>query len=171
MKIIPVVGPKGRLFEAKVDDEDFDRLSQYHWLLMVGGNGTIYVGRRVYVSHNYSYTKFMHRDVANTPDGFLKDHRNNDTLDNRRSNLRVCNHSQNAHNESPKGKTSAFKGVSRHQGPAKPWQSKIRVGGKRLYLGTFETEQEAAEAYRAASLKYHGDFSYFRSKENGHEGC
>lgn len=170
MKLIPVIGPKGQMFHAKVDDEDFDRMSKHRWIYAKGGSGSCYVIRRVYVSRSYSKSIFMHREVMETPDGLITDHRNHDTLDNRKENLRVCDYAQNGQNNKPTGKTSKFKGVSRHQGKAKPWQSKIRVGDKRIYLGTFATEQDAANAYRAASLKYHGDFSYFRSFEDGHEG-
>lgn len=87
------------------------------------------------------------------------DHRDGDTLNFKLSNLREATPAQNQMNKVgfgayPKGVT--FKGdVPR----SRPWQAKIRVNGGRIHLGSFATMEEAAEAYRTASIKYHGDFS------------
>lgn len=88
------------------------------------------------------------------------DHEDRDGLNNRRSNLRAATPSQNGSNRKPTQpaavKTSRFKGVARKRG--KKWTALIGVNGKYIHLGTFEREEDAAEAYRQAALKYHGEF-------------
>jgi len=42
-----------------------------------------------------------------------------------------------------------------------PFQANIKANGKRFYLGRFKTEEAAHEAYKAASLRYHGEFSLY----------
>jgi thiamine monophosphate synthase len=43
-------------------------------------------------------------------------------------------------------KSSRFIGVTRHQ-KDKKWQAAIKVGGRSIHLGHFETEVAAAKAY------------------------
>jgi hypothetical protein len=86
------------------------------------------------------------------------DHRNGKCDDNRLSNLRRANYSQNRTNsQPPRTNTSGSKGVSLDRGK---WIAKITIDSKRVYLGRYNTAAEAAEAYKAESQKRHGEFSY-----------
>lgn len=87
------------------------------------------------------------------------DHRNGDGLDNRRANLRAATFADNARNARlRKDNTSGFKGVKRN---GSRWNGQIRVGGKRLHLGSFATPEEAHAAYRLAAVQHFGDFANF----------
>lgn len=92
---------------AIVDDEDFERLSQYKWYYHHEGyavrNSKENMRRRL-IS--------MHRIINNTPDGKVTDHINGDKLDNRKSNLRSCTHAENARNSKLRSDSSSgMKGV------------------------------------------------------------
>lgn len=95
----------------------------------------------------------------------LVDHKNRKPADNRWSNLRKANGSQNAINRSYKRK-SPYRGV-RIVHWTKPngthgtyWRARISINpGKRIELGCFPSAEEAYEAYKRAALKYHGPFA------------
>jgi hypothetical protein len=81
------------------------------------------------------------------------DHINHDTLDNRRSNLRIANHRQNTINRQKQpGTSSIYKGVSWDKEWHK-WRAGIMVEKKRIHLGYFNNEQDAAKAYDAAAKR------------------
>lgn len=91
------------------------------------------------------------------PEGYWVDHINGVKADNRIVNLRLVTPTQNQQNKAGYG--TYAKGVTWRDRKEKPFQAKIRVNGDRIHLGSFATEEEAAEAYRVAALKHHGEFA------------
>ena len=88
------------------------------------------------------------------------DHINRDRSDNRWSNLREATSFQNQHNTcKPVTNKSGFKGVHWYARKRK-FQAQIRVNGRRLHLGYFDTPEKAAVAYRSASMLYVGGHSH-----------
>ena len=73
------------------------------------------------------------------------DHKNQNPDDNKISNLRILTRAEQTQNRN-------FKGYSLDKGK---WRSQIFFNGKRLYLGIFDTEVEAKNAYLEAKKKYH----------------
>ena len=93
------------------------------------------------------------------PKGADVDHINGDTLDNRRSNLRVCDRSQNLCNRKKMaGKSSRYKGVSYNKLRGK-WDARLMFRGKQYCLGLFKTELEAAKAYDALAREKHAKYA------------
>ncbi len=143
---------------ALVDDEDYDSLSENKWCAI-----RAYDGKRVYSMR--TQTKpirkviLMHREILSPPSGLMVDHVDGDGLNNQRSNLRVCT---NAENQWNRGKSvfnsTGFKGVTYHKRSG-VYQAQIRYMGKSIYIGSFETPEEAAEAYDNYAVNLHGDFS------------
>lgn len=66
--------------------------------------------------------------------------------------------SQNGTNRGlSKGNKSGFKGVCWHKAASK-WYAQITIAGKVVYLGVFDTPEEAAAVYRARAKEVHGLF-------------
>lgn len=79
---------------TKVDVEDLQIIKNLRWGLVVNKKlCTLYVG-----NSNKGVMTYLHRLVTKCPDGFVIDHINHDTLDNRKANLRVCSCYENAQN-------------------------------------------------------------------------
>lgn len=151
MKVIKL--SKGKY--AKVDDCDFDMLNKFNWCLV--GKGYAY---RVKIEKGKRTNVQMHRVVIGTPKGYDTDHINGDKLDNRRSNLRICTRSQNIMNQPKYQKgLSKFRGVYFHKSSNK-WTSSTSMNGKRIFLGYFATEEEAAKAYNMKTKELYGNFAY-----------
>lgn len=83
------------------------------------------------------------------------DHIDRDTDNNRISNLRECNRYENSQNiVRDVGATSKYPGVSWDKARRK-WAVKLRVNGRRLMVGRYDSEVEAAAAYFQAKLQFH----------------
>ena len=147
MKEIPLT--KGAV--AIVDDDMYEYLNQFHWYLNTEG----YAIRETWKPKTRIR---MHREILGTPPGMDTDHINNNRLDNRRENLRVCTRTQNLQNSSLRSdSTSGYKGVSWFK-PAKMWKAQIKIG-KRVIAKYFKTPLEAAKAYNEMATEYFGKFA------------
>ena len=146
---------------AIVDADDYEWVNAFNWYVTSGG----YAAR--YITKGKKRVVFMHREINKTPGGMKTDHINRESLDNRKANLRSVTHSQNIRNARPRtNNTSSYKGVSFHKYHRK-WCAGIKINGKRKHLGYFDTEIEAAEAYKATATQYYGEFAYAERAKHG----
>ena len=96
--------------------------------------------------------------------GCLIDHINGSPIDNRKENLREVTPRQNAWNSVSKNSaTGGLKGVCTEVRNPKTgnikYRARIRVGGKKVSLGVFDTEEEAHAAYTGASIILQGEYA------------
>ena len=87
------------------------------------------------------------------------DHINGDRQDNRISNLRVCTHQQNNHNQPlRKTNTSGVKGVHFNR-KANKWHAQICLNYKIHHVGLFKDLSEAESAIKQRREELHGEFA------------
>ncbi len=153
---------------AKVAPGDYKGLRGYEWFAQKG-KGCFYAVRRARgTKGNKLATIYMHHELIDVADGLLIDHVNQDSMDNRRANLRGATRAQNVRNRKkfPKSSSSKYKGVYRRKKTCK-WEVKITFERKKIYLGTFCDEIEAAKAYDRAAIKYHAEFASLNFPKSG----
>ncbi len=151
MKEIPLT----RGYVALVDDEDYERVSQFKWYASVRRK-TVYAQREV-----GGTAQKMHRLILGLEPGdkSLVDHVDHNGLNNCRSNIRVCTHAENQRNvEKHCDNTSGWKGVIWHKKGQK-FAARLRVNSKNIHLGLFHSPISAALEYDRAARKYHGSFA------------
>jgi hypothetical protein len=130
---------------AQADDADYDWLNQWKWTARKDRN-TYYAVREA-----DGKTIYMHRLIMNTPDNQEVDHRDRNGLNCQRNNMKNCSHAENLQNQPSRGK-SLHKGVClTNRGYI---TAQITINYKKIHLGTFPTEELAAEAYVLAAKKY-----------------
>lgn len=147
-----VVLTKGKV--ALIDSADAERVEGISWHYMGVG----------YAATNQSHKAgsrgviYLHRFILDAQEGEFVDHANRDRLDCRRSNLRIAEFGQNVHNSTRKPGSSGYFGVSKRS-DGKKWCASIRVNGKSIHLGSFESAEVAARAYDESATLHYGEFA------------
>lgn len=143
---------------AQIDPEDWPLVSAYSWHAKLENGGLWYAATSIRIDGEQRTLK-MHDLIMPPSPGMMVDHRNSKaTLDNRRSNLRVCTNAQNQQNTGSRGGSSPYKGVSRHTRKRK-WLVQFRHEGQYHFVGYFADEVDAAKAYDSAILPLEGEFA------------
>jgi len=149
---------------AIVDDDDYEWLMQHKWHYHRTG-----YARRGSGGRKQHRKLYMHREIAKAPSGFDVDHINGNTLDNRKSNLRICTRKENIRNQKlisvKRRKTSVYKGVSWDKRDGR-WIAQITVDRRSIRLGSFTNELDGALAYDEAARRFFGEFA--RTNFNDH---
>lgn len=126
--------------EMMCDIDDWERLKKYTWFDV---NGYSMSAR----------SKKFHRMVTNPPKGYIVDHINRNTYDNRKINLRVTTPLVNSLNQSMSkdNKTGAI-GVSETK--EHKFLARLKLHNKTIRLGVYDTLEEAIEARKEGEEKY-----------------
>ncbi len=152
--------PLGQRQFAIVDGTDFEWLKRHKWRLL-GGEGV--------VGYAYRYERgkkiFMHREIMQTPPGFVADHKDRNPLHNRRSNLRNCRPQENQHNRRRAPNQSGFVGVYPYR---QKWRAEIHSGGKVVYREVFDDPVQAAKARDRKAYELFGSFAYLNFPDEIH---
>ena len=125
-----------------IDTEDYDLVKDYNWC--VANIKSLYVQTNIVDKLTKKRTTLkLHRLIMNPPKEFVIDHINHNTLDNTKSNLRVCTHKENLENVNKYlTNNSGYRGIYRHKKSNK-WQVNIIHNSKNIYGGLFTDIKEA----------------------------
>ncbi len=149
--------PLSKGYEAIIDATDLPLVDGANWCVSQKPGQPAYAMTNITRNGKRTSLK-MHRLIMGLPDGEI-DHRDGNSLNNRRCNLRVATRSQNECNKGkPRNNTSGFRGVSFFK-PHGKWKAQIVLNGKARHLGYFATPEEAHAAYVAARPIFHGEFA------------
>lgn len=148
--------PRGKTFKAKVDRQDFEALSKFSWVITISNRGKHFYATRLERQPDGTTKRIrMHRQLLGVTDPTqYVDHKDGDTLNNQRHNLRITTPAQNCHN---------CKAYGRHPEKNLSYQKKgIRVkvtanGETRTKWFPITREQEAIEQARQWRNEMHGE--------------
>lgn len=137
---------------AKIDICDLKRCLEYKWRAVKKDKWYVQNNKRVYLARF-----IMNNELEDSKQEI--DHKNGDTLDNRRCNLRVATRSQNASNCKPKKSSKVgIRGV--HIRPDGTWGVDFQHNKKRIYTKPVKTKQEAVTMRYLLELFLLGEFRY-----------
>lgn len=156
------IGYTNKNEEFYFDLEDYDKIKDYCWYI---DNKSKYVK-----SNNRNKVVYFHRIIVNAPNDKDVDHIHgkNTRNDNRKNNLRICEHFRNCENRDiQSNNTSGVKGVTWNSHLNK-WEARIVVKNQRIRLGYFQDIKIAEQVRMQAEEKYFGEYSYdYSRKMNG----
>lgn len=141
-------------YKTIIDDDDYARVSCLKWCASETGSGHVYARTSI-----NKKTTSMHRFIMGLQRGDQRevDHVDGDTLNNQRSNLRICTRAQNSANTKKSGGcASPFKGVQRGMSG---WQVAICANGEKHYFGEHATQIAAAAIYNREARRLFGEFA------------
>jgi len=136
--------------EAMVDIADVPLVIKYTWSSTPNGVGGYY-------ARNNNNKIYMHRLIMNAPNNTDVDHKNHNTLDNRRENLKIVTHQKNMENRIGANRGSATSErniyINKRNGIAYSYAVKIMIHGKSTSSKNFPLTDEGFEQAKAYAEK------------------
>lgn len=152
---------KEEFLEIVLDEEDRD-LAKLHWT-PTGGNSRTgkYFGRKVLGRLSYLHQEILERKLGRIlKPGEIPDHKDRNSLNNTRENIRLATRSQNHANNSGKRNRILPPGVGKRKGNT--FQANITIEGKTTYLGNYDTPEKAHEVFKRKHFEIYGEFSPYK---------
>lgn len=144
-----------------IDLEDLDKVISfpYTWFAKYNHTNNEYyvVASEYHPELRRSKPVFLHQFLTDA-NGMDVDHENNDTLDNRESNLRIVTESNNSKNRKGRNRNnkSGYRNVCYVNGK---WIVQMQVDGKNKRIGSFDDVHEAGKYADEMRKKYYGEFA------------
>lgn len=150
--------------EFYFDLEDYDLIKNYNWHIDKSGY--------VVANSGDNHPIRMHRLILGLTDrDIIVDHIYHVKHDNRKSQIRICTNTENCRNASlSKNNSSGVTGVH-FDNEKQKWAATIKVNRKTIFLGRFNTIEEATICRKKAQDKYFGDFSFKTNLNETNNSC
>ena len=144
---------------AIIDADDIHLISAYKWHISKSKGYCSTNAKGKYIE--------LQNLILKENSGYLVDHINRDPLDCTRNNLRYATKALNSINSKISSRNvSGYRGVGAYKDRPNKWLASIRVSNKQIFLGRYDTLEEAIEARKAAEIKYFGENSpQYREEE------
>ncbi len=148
-------------YVALVSDVDAELVRAHKWRAnTANASGQPYVCTSLKIEGKRT-TGYLHRMIVKAPHTYKVDHKDRDTLNCQRWNLRIATHDDNNLNRSG-WSLLGLKGVST---AGHKFRARITMHGVEKYLGRFDNAEDAAMAYDDAAHKLFGEFAVFNFPE------
>lgn len=144
-------------FVAFIDPDDVPKVGDRSWNAAKSPASTKWYAQRSNYGGSPRILK-LHRAIMNASSKQLIDHRDGNTFDNRKHNLRQATKAKNNMNAAYGHGTSKFKGVCWKRDIGR-WRAYIKIDQKQVSLGVYDDEMEAAKAYDRKALELFGEFA------------
>lgn len=149
------VKTKGNVLEVLIDKEDIPRIKLYTWHAKYQKDIDSYY---IETNQKVSSGKFMlmlHRFIMKTNDSLTIDHINHNTLDNRKSNLRICSQGENNLNQAElrKNNKTGYRNIS-YQTRYGQYIVTLMIDGKNKTIGRTSSLSEAVKMRDIAKKRY-----------------
>lgn len=143
--------------EFYFDLEDYDKIKDYAWYEHHSSKTSKRYSVLLAYDPNTEKQTRIHWKITGQKN---IDHINNDTFDNRKSNLRVASNKNNSKNIRRKiNNTSGVSGVCGFSNKRKPWRARIMLDRKEHSLGVYENFEDAVRARLLGEVFYFGEFA------------
>lgn len=152
---------------AVIDDEDFDLVRGFRWTAH-NASGVCYAAARIKTEGGKYKLVLMHRLILDAPEDCVVDHKDSDTLNNRRSNIRLCSHSENMRNSKLRStSTTGVRNVmiERWYKNEFRYRATIRVDGIR-HRRWFTSLEDAGKWANETRESLHGEFAYKKTMDS-----
>jgi len=147
-----------RGIDLLLDEEDKHLLYEYRWFKQRDRDGNVYLSSFLTKDKVRTKNVKLHRLIIGCKIGEMVDHINGNTMDNRKSNLRLCTFSQNRVNaKKQKNNTSGYPGVTLDKRSNK-WHAQICKDKRWHSCGYWNTPEQAYEAYLKKGKELYGEF-------------
>jgi len=148
----------GDVLETTIDTADLEKAKEFPntWFAAFSPlTQSFYCKGEIYLPGGAVVRVQLHRWITDCPENIQVDHFNNDTLNNRRKNLRLTTSAQNNQNRAgaQRNSKSGIRGVY-WDGKREAWRAVITLNYRHKHIGRFATIQEAEAAIKKARAKY-----------------